>query len=97
MLVENYPWYMMPATVHKVLIHGANVISSFLIAIGQLSEEAQETRNKDIRRYREGHTRKISRTSTNEDLLHRLLETSDPFISNIRDLPKKVKFHYLKM
>lgn len=65
------------------------MISSFLVPIGQLSEEAQESRNKDIRRYREDHTRKFSRIETNTDLLHRLLETSDPLISNIRGFPKK--------
>jgi hypothetical protein len=31
---------------------------------------------------REHHTRKISRTSTNEDLLHYLLLSSDPIISH---------------
>lgn len=81
----------MPATVHKILIHGSAVISSFLVPIGQLSEEAQESRNKDIRNYREDHTRKFSRIQTNTDLLHRLLETSDPVITNIRGFPKKTK------
>ena len=49
----------MPVTVHKILIHGAFVISNALLPIGQLSEEAQEARNKDFKRYREIHTRKL--------------------------------------
>lgn len=59
--VQLYPWYYMPPTVHKVLLHGAAIIKSFIIPIGHLSEEAVEARNKDIRYYREHHTRKFSR------------------------------------
>lgn len=39
--------------VHRVLIHGSDVISAALLPIGMLSEEALEARNKDFRRYRE--------------------------------------------
>lgn len=88
-LVRVYPWYYLPTAVHKVLIHGSTIISSFLVPIGQLSEEAQESRNKDIKRYRMDHTRKISRITTNTDLLNRLLETSDPLISSLRTHPGK--------
>lgn len=88
-LVDQYGWYPMPASVHKILVHGAKVISSFLVPIGQLTEEALESRNKDIRNYREDHTRKFSRVQTNTDLIHRLLETSDPLITSIRGFPKK--------
>lgn len=88
-LVRVYPWFYLSTTVHKVLIHGAKIISSFLVPIGQLSEEAQESRNKDIKRYRLSHTRKYSRTATNTDLLNRLLESSDPLISSLRALPDK--------
>lgn len=50
LFIKNYSWFNMPASVHKVLIHGANIINSFVIPIGQLSEEAQEARNKDLKR-----------------------------------------------
>lgn len=53
LLTSKYPWYYMPVTVHKVLIHGSRVIQHFLVPIGQLSEEAQESRNKDLKRYDE--------------------------------------------
>jgi hypothetical protein len=39
-----YPWYYMPASVHKMLLHGASVIREALIPIGDLSEEAQEAK-----------------------------------------------------
>lgn len=94
MLVQEYPWFRMPATVHKILIHGAKVISSFLVPIGQLSEEAQESKNKDVKRFRAVHSRKYRREATNTDLLHRLLESSDPLISGIRHHEPKQKQKY---
>jgi len=39
--------------------------------------------------YREHHTRKNSRLNTNEDLIHTLLFTSDPYISSLPNVPKK--------
>ena len=51
----------------------------------QLSEEYQEARNKDCRRFREHPTRKQSRISTNIDLLKMALITSDPVINTLRE------------
>lgn len=59
--VELYDWYRMPPSVHKILIHGFLVIKYSLMPMGYLSEEAQESRNKDYKIYREHHTRKSSR------------------------------------
>lgn len=88
--VSKYSWYPMPTAVHKVLIHGFDVISVALLPIGMLSEEAQEARNKDFRRYREKRCRKTSRQDNNQDLLNIFLTSSDPVISSIRFvLPKK--------
>lgn len=79
----------MPVTVHKIMVHSVEVIKFCLLPIGQLSEEAQEARNKDCRRFREGHTRKRSCITTNIDLLRMLLITSDPVINSLRELPPK--------
>lgn len=79
-----YSWYKMPPSVHKVLIHGSDIISSLNLPIGLYSEEAQEARNKDFKNIRLHHTRKMSRVDTNEDLIHGLLVSSDPFISSLR-------------
>lgn len=84
-----YSWYYMPATVHKLLVHSTDVIKTCLLPIGQLSEEAQEARNKDCRRFREHHTRKRSRIATNTDLLNMLIITSDPLINSLREVPRK--------
>lgn len=84
--VEVYPWYYMPPTVHKILIHGSDVIQHAIVPIGQMSEEAQESRHKEVRRYREYNTRKMSRIKTNEDLMHSLLISSDPVITANRKI-----------
>lgn len=49
-----------------------------------MSEGAQSSRNKDLKHYRRDHTRKYSRIVTNEDLLHLLLDSSDPFVTSLR-------------
>ena len=82
LFTDLYNWYYMPASVHKLLIHGAVVIRSLLLPIGCYSEEAQESRNKDNRLYRIRHARKISRTATITDQFCYLMITSDPSISS---------------
>ncbi|KAJ8894193.1 hypothetical protein PR048_006803 [Dryococelus australis] len=72
----------MAASVHKILILGSDVMDDIILPIGQLSEDVQEARDKEYRLYWEHHTRKVSRESTNEDLLHSLLISSDPLISS---------------
>lgn len=79
----------MPTSVHKLLLHGTEIIAHALLPIGQMSEDAQESCNKYIKRYREDFTRKCSRTKTMENLFLRLLVTSDPFISSLRKLSQK--------
>ncbi|KAF2897054.1 hypothetical protein ILUMI_09120 [Ignelater luminosus] len=84
----------MPASVQKSLIHGAEVMDSLLLPIGQLvDEEALEVRHKECRYYREHNTRKISRSKNMEDLLHILLVLSDPVISSQRRLSRKKVRH----
>ena len=83
LFVTLYPWYHMPASVHKLLIHGADVIQSLVLPIGMYSEEVQEARHKQNRQYRLGHARKTSRKETIEDQFHYLLVSSDPVVTNI--------------
>lgn len=59
--VRHYGWYYMPSSVHRILIHGADVIAAAIVPIGCLSEEPQECRNKDLKRFRENRSRKCSR------------------------------------
>ncbi|XP_018338944.1 PREDICTED: uncharacterized protein LOC108756365 [Trachymyrmex septentrionalis] len=91
LFVDLYPWYPMPTTIHKLLIHGPLIIASALLPIGQMSEEAQEASNKLIKKYRRDFSRKHSRKATMTDVFHRLLLSSDPFVSSVRKIPKKQK------
>lgn len=93
--VDLYPWFYMSTTTHKILIHGHEIISSCLLPIGQLSEEALEARNKDFKYFREHYSRKTSRTNTLHDIFNRMLISSDPSISSIRKQNPQIKksFH----
>lgn len=71
--VNLYGRYYMPPSVHKILLHGSSIIKPFTLPIGILSEEAQELRNKDIKRYREFYSRKSSGININADIFQRLL------------------------
>lgn len=84
-----YDWYYLPTHIHKLLLHGADIIGSMLLPICQLSEEAAEANNKIIRQIRRDHTRKTSRTDTNRDLMNMLLANSDPYISSLRKCKSK--------
>lgn len=76
----------MPSSIHKLLIHGKEIIKHFgMIPIGVLSEDAQESRNKCYKETRRFHSRKCSRYSTNEDVFNYLLYSSDPYISSLRN------------
>lgn len=90
--VRLYPWYYMPTSIHKILIHSSDIMERFIVPIGVLSEEAQECRNRDIKRIRQYNSRKCSRKATMSDLFNRLLISSDPCISSQQVLPKsKIK------
>ena len=96
--VQLYSWYYMPASLHKLLIHGWQIAEHLsIVPIGFLSEEASEARNKDFRKYRESHSRKRSSLATNEDILHNLLLSSDPLITSLRPtMNKKSKISSFK-
>ncbi|XP_025411419.1 uncharacterized protein LOC112684234 [Sipha flava] len=89
LFISKYPWFYLPASVHKILIHETQIVENAILPIGLLSEEAQEARNKDMKRFRENNTRKISRKHTMEDLFNNLLISSDPLISSRRKISNK--------
>jgi len=62
------------------------------LSIGQMSDNTQEARNKDIKKYCEYFAQKYSRKATMQDVFNRLLLTSDPYISSMgKKYPKKGK------
>lgn len=83
LFVSLYPWFYMPSTVHKILIHGGQIIRSSILPLGMLGEEGSEARNKDYKNFRLHHSRKHSRQVTMEDMFYRLMDTSDPIILNL--------------
>lgn len=88
----------MPTSVHKILMHSSEIISYFIVPIGQLGEEAQESRNKDIKRFREFHSRKFSRKQNMEDVLNNLSVSSDPLISSMKKISvRKLKQYPLQV
>lgn len=89
--LELYNWYYMPSTVHKVLVHGCDIIDFFDLPIGELSEEALEARHKEFRKIRLCNSRKTSRVNSNTDIIRTLVITSDPELAYYRSktLPKK--------
>lgn len=86
----------MPVSVHKILIHGSDIIDYSIVPIGQLSEEVQESRHKEVRKYREYNTRKMAREKTNEDLLYSLLTSSDFLVSSYRQVMSSKKLELLE-
>ena len=59
--VKLYPWYYMPVSLHKMLIHGDIIIELLPISVGHASEEAIEATYKSLRKVREKHTLKTNR------------------------------------
>ena len=73
-------WYSLPPTLHRVLVHGEDIIKATPVAIGTTSEEGSEANAKFARKFLKHHTRKSSHKDTMFDLFHRLLDISDPFV-----------------
>lgn len=73
MYVQLYDWYPLPPSVHKVLIHGWQIIQALGLSSGCLSEEALEANNKTFKNARAFNSRKCSRKEGNEDVIKYLL------------------------
>ena len=74
----------MPQSLHRILIHGWQIVDWMVLPTSMLSEEAQAASNKDFKKFRESFSRKCSNSKTNEDLLRRLMCSSDPITSDLR-------------
>ena len=82
-IMSNYAWYILPPTIHKVLIHGCIISEKFDLPLGSYSEEAQEAQNKVLRNARLSHTCKISRFNVMKNQFEYMLIRTDPVISSI--------------
>lgn len=70
--VRLYSWYKMSPSMHKVLIHGCNIIKELGPPMGYFSEEPQEGGNKVFRSARVEHSRLYRRSLTNQDTMNHL-------------------------
>eukprot|EP00733_Pompholyxophrys_punicea_P001668 Pompholyxophrys_punicea_v1_NODE_925_length_1134_cov_1.885079.p2 type:complete len:146 gc:universal NODE_925_length_1134_cov_1.885079:451-888(+) len=80
--LKEYGWYTLPTSVHKIFFHAWQVAdyfqSKFSIPLWMLFEEAGETSNKEVKKARQFHSRKISRLTTITDMAHMRYAGSDP-------------------
>lgn len=58
-------------------------------------EMYSRSKTNEFCKYKNYHTRKISRITVNKDLIHALLIRSDPLLSSIRKLPNKYHLNLL--
>lgn len=83
MYMENYSWYPMSPTVHKVVVHGYKIMDSCIVPVGFLGENASEARNKLYKSDRRSHARKCSRLENITDVFNRAMDSSDPLLSTL--------------
>jgi hypothetical protein len=51
-------WYDVPPSLHRVLVHGKEIVEATPLPIGITSEEGVESNTKFARRFHENHTRR---------------------------------------
>jgi len=76
--MSSVKWYNIPPTLHRVLVHGKEIVEAMPMPVGWTSEEGSESNTKFARRFHTNHTRKTSQEDTMSDLFHRLMDISDP-------------------
>ena len=80
-IARNFPFAKLNHTLHGTIQHSAELIKlNGGESLGWYSEEGLEANNKDIRNYLEHLSRKCDSNKQIEDVHHRLLERSDPYL-----------------
>ena len=79
--VEKYGNIPMTVTIHKLLLHGAQIITHSILPVGMVSEEASAGKNKNYKEDRIRHARKDFRIYNILDVFNRSMDTSDPILS----------------
>jgi len=80
-IANEFSWVEYNITVHNLIFHSAELVErNNGIALGELSEEALESCNKDVRNYREFLSRKCGHIPNLTDVFNRLFIRSDPLI-----------------
>jgi len=96
LFVIDYPWFYIPVNVHKILVHGADIVLWAILLIGQLTKEAQESRNNDLQVLQKKSRDKNNSVVNERRLFNLLLVSSDTSIQRLTKLPppKKVTKTY---
>ena len=78
--LENCAWYRMSPTLHKVLVHGYQVMMLFpdSVTSGMLSEEPAEASNKDVKKFQKEHAPQNCPIARNLAVFNRINDRSDP-------------------
>ncbi len=82
--VELYPWYYIPATMHKILAHGAEIIRMLPLPPGVMTEEGLESNNKIFPYFSQHHARNTSRIDRNRDIFERMYFMSKPLYVHLK-------------
>jgi hypothetical protein len=73
-------WFNIPPSVHKIMVHGADIIDAIDLPLGLLSEEPSEANNRRLRLAKWNHSRLNSRINTFTDMYNRCMDGSDPIV-----------------
>jgi len=78
---DLYPWFHIPLVVHKILYHGGQMVSEFILPIGMMSEETQNSRHRVYKPtfLKQGKNERKDRGMIEE--MQHLMITSDPTLS----------------
>ena len=80
-IAKNFPWANLNHTLHGTIQHSPELIKmNGGESLGWFSEEGLEANNKDIQNYLEHLSRKCDGNKQIEDVHHRLLERSNPYL-----------------
>lgn len=81
--VSKYKNIAMNVSLHKLLVHGVDILKLSILPPGYMSEEAAEAKNKYFRLDRQFHARRVSRVANLTDVYKRSMAMSDPKISSL--------------
>lgn len=80
--ISKYKNIAMNVSLHKLLVHGVEILKVSILPPGYMSEEAAEAKNKYFRLDRQFHARRVSRVHNLTDVFKRSMAMSDPKISS---------------
>ena len=79
---KKYAWKNLTPTIHKLIVHGAQIIEESILPIGRLCEDPIETCIREIRESRFRFARKHSRVNNLKDVFFFMNTKSDILVAN---------------